>query len=527
MSTGGLKFLAAVLTTGIVVTPFLGLDDLPRGLRNQIDAERRAYTESRSAFQRARGDVNRDLQSDPALFRARSMVTVFPERFGKAETALAAADRDMAELARLREANRRTDRAKAGQVLARERRERTAAISEAASMQAETRRWVEMKRNLPRQLQQMQSDYQALRAADLSAVTAVVEKAQADWPEKKTDLQTRLEALRAIPAEAEKTWQTSEPQRRQAAAGDYANLDYAALLTASETLHNQAASLLPARTAELKSLSGQLYNAWDKVLVDLDTTREDGSRQYREKLRTIRTHLDSPAGQKSEVATDEKWVPVSRAEYAAVEKNLGMAIEHKEAGKYDFEAEKTAQPAGFAYMAPPGQSNRYGHWEDRGGQSVWAWYGQYALLRDLLFNRDYRPLDRREYENYRDYRSSGRTYYGRDAETSAPRYGTQGSNTQSRYSGSTYASKGGFNESPYATRSGGYSSSKYSTRGYRENPDAVAPRQYGRNSGGWGSILSGGGSSRSWSSGTRSSRPSFGGSFGGGGRRFGGGGRRR
>ena len=40
-----------------------------------------------------------------------------------------------------------------------------------------------------------------------------------------------------------------------------------------------------------------------------------------------------------------------------------MAIEHKPAGKYDTESERVAQPAGFAYMAPPGQSNQYGHWD--------------------------------------------------------------------------------------------------------------------------------------------------------------------
>ena len=48
-----------------------------------------------------------------------------------------------------------------------------------------------------------------------------------------------------------------------------------------------------------------------------------------------------------------------------MEKDLGMAIEHKPAGKYDTESERVAQPAGFAYMAPPGQSNQYGHWEQQ------------------------------------------------------------------------------------------------------------------------------------------------------------------
>ena len=82
--------------------------------------------------------------------------------------------------------------------------------------------------------------------------------------------------------------------------------------------------------------------------------------------------------------------------------DLGMAIEHKSAGKYDSEAEHVAQPAGFAYIAPPGQSNQYGYWNNSGGQNFWVFYGQYALMRDLLFHRGYRPLD---YYEYRDYRT--------------------------------------------------------------------------------------------------------------------------
>ena len=64
MSKAGLKFLAAVLTTGIVVVPFLGLDDLPRGLQQQIDAERRTYAAARGEIQRARAEVESGIRAD-------------------------------------------------------------------------------------------------------------------------------------------------------------------------------------------------------------------------------------------------------------------------------------------------------------------------------------------------------------------------------------------------------------------------------------------------------------------------------
>jgi len=452
MSKGGLRFLAAVLTTGIIVVPFLGLDNLPRGLRARMDAAQAAYSQSREDFAQARSEVERDLASDPELFQAHSMITAFPQRFTNAGALVETADRDAAELARLRKADRRGDRAAAEGVLARLDAERRAFSGEAGNMRAEARHWVQMKQDLPGQLERMERDYQAVHAVDITSVAPVVEKAEADWPAKKADLEARLAVLRGIPAAAEKAWQASEPARRQAAAGKYAGLDYATLFTSAEALHT-AAGALPAKSAELKELAGQLYVSWDRILVDL----ERSGRQ--ERLRTVRTGL------KGDVTTNDQWVAVTRAEFQAAEKNLGMAVEHKPAGKYDFEAEKTAQPAGFAYMASPAQGrNQYGYWDNRGGQSFWVWYGQYALLRDLLFNRNYRPLERRDWEGYRQSRGNGQTYYGRDQATGAPRYGSAGSDTQSRYAGSNYARKGGFGESKYATRPGGFSGSRYTNR---------------------------------------------------------------
>ena len=75
-------------------------------------------------------------------------------------------------------------------------------------------------------------------------------------------------------------------------------------------------------------------------------------------------------------------------------------------------------------------------------------------MRDLLFNHSYRPLGRYEFEDYRSYQSTGRTYYGRDEAAGTPRYGSQGTATADRYSGSSYAKSGGFKDSKYASKSG-------------------------------------------------------------------------
>ena len=44
MSKQSLRFLAVLLTVGIVVVLFAGLDGLPRDIKTQIAAERKSFT---------------------------------------------------------------------------------------------------------------------------------------------------------------------------------------------------------------------------------------------------------------------------------------------------------------------------------------------------------------------------------------------------------------------------------------------------------------------------------------------------
>ena len=154
-----------------------------------------------------------------------------------------------------------------------------------------------MKRNLPSELQQMAADHQALEHWDFAPITAVVTRAETDWPQKKSDLDTRFTALRAIPAGGEQAWQSSDAMRRKAEANDLAGLDYAGLLGSAETLHTDVTTL-PARTQELQSLTGQIYTSWDKVLVDLRDRKSGGARDFQnvpEALRRDQSNRGPPA----------------------------------------------------------------------------------------------------------------------------------------------------------------------------------------------------------------------------------------
>src|SRR5207244_13401749 len=110
-------------------------------------------------------------------------------------------------------------------------------------------------------------EHDAIHAFDLAALATAVQKAETDWPEKKTDLETRLAATRAIVTTSEQVWQSTAESRRRAAAGDDAHLDFGTFFAAGDTLKTNAAELSQKGEA-LKTLSAQLYDSWDKVLVD-------------------------------------------------------------------------------------------------------------------------------------------------------------------------------------------------------------------------------------------------------------------
>jgi hypothetical protein len=461
MQKGFLKFAAALLGTGLVVVPFMGLDSLPRDVRRQIVAERTAFSQAQRDLRTAQDQVAQDLQAEAELFRSVPASREWPAKLEGAASELQSAARDMEQLGALEKANRRQDRDRTVALLAKEKAARTAALSRAAAIRKDADHWVELKKTLPDQLKQSERDRQALQAFDFGPVSAAVEKAKTDWPDKRTDLEARLGTLRQTIAEDDSLWQSTAAARSQAAAGNLAGLDLGALLVAIERIHNDAAGL-PQKGAEIQSLTAQLNRAWDKVLVDMETRGSGGDKTYQQKVRTVTVPKDGQA------SSDEKWVQVPQSRFDSMKNDLGMAVEHKALGKYDSEAERVSQPAGFAYMASPGQGrNQYGYWENRGGQSFWVWYGQYALLRDLLFNNQYRPLDRGQYEDFRSYQSRGQTYYGRD-------YGTQGQATKERYSGSSYARSGGFKDSKYASKPGGYRDSEYATPS-----GSSTPRQFG------------------------------------------------
>jgi hypothetical protein len=481
MSRKSLRLFTVALSVIVAVLAVDALDRLPSSVRAQIDSERAALASARNQLHAGHDQVAAQVQADPALFGALPFGGAWAGRFDQATVGLDSAGRDMNELTVLEKHNRHADLARAQTVLGSERNLRTQALAQAAAVQKEAAHWVDAKNHLPEHVQEMESAHHAIDAFDLAQVTAAVAHAETDWPAKKPDLDARLDAERAIVTNSDQLWQSTAEDRRKAAAGDLSTVNTGALLAATDTLTASAAEQARQAT-ELQSLTGQLYTSWDKLLVDMQARGEGNAREYDQKIRTVSTHITDVAAKTGDTKSEEQWVIVARPTYDAMRGDLGMAIEHKSAGLYDSEAEHVAQPAGMAYVATPAQgSNQYGYWDHRDGRDFWVFYGQYALMRDLLFNHDYRPYDRYEYEGYRTYQSRGQTYYGHDSASDAPKYGSQGTVTQNRYAGSKYAQSGGFSDSQYASKSGGYRDSQYASPSMREPGADRSPKSFGHN----------------------------------------------
>jgi hypothetical protein len=435
-----LAVFAAVLLTGCA--------SLPRELRREIqDADNRLLQTQRQ-FQKTSEELKSDLNHAPDLFK--SVSSDWTSRLNIAKSKLDAAETDRRELKRLDDNGSKNDIPRVRQLLGDEDRLRQTAIDEANRVEAQANRYLDFQRNLPHYLARMQEKHDAARNADFTAVTKVVEKAEQDWPDKKADLDHRLELLKSAPDRADQQWKATEAEREAAAANKASGSQVATLIQADDVI--ETAANLPAEEQQLTGLTSQLYFAWDKILDDLDVRHEGPEEVYREKLKTIRTRFAESGDKTPQTQTDERWVDVSPSAYQSVENDLGMAISHKDAGLYDSEAQNTAQPAGFAYIAPPDVGrNQYGYWTHNSEGSFWTFLPQYLIMRQLFWGNSYRPIVVNEYNTYYNYARTGRTWYGESAPNAPPKYGSHGTFTQQNYASSRYVQSGGFKNSAFAS----------------------------------------------------------------------------
>lgn len=457
---------------------------LPPSIKRDITAEKDRLQQAEHELQHSRETVRDDLAHAPDLFNGTPVATAWPARLQTAQSSL---DRAKDDLRQLDQLNRVSDRYRAEQLLSDERTLRESVLHNSEAVDEEAAKWLDFQRNIPHYLAVMESEYDGIHNADLAPVTQTVAKAESDWPLKKDVLDSRLAALKQMEKAGQDQWAATASARQDAGAGKATGAEVATLIQANEALGTDDVTK---GADELQAQCGQLYNAWDKVLVDLDVSHRGLDTVYSEKIKTVRTHFTDVAEKKTEISSDDRWNDVSPSSYRTVENDLGMTIAHKDAGLFDSEATNTPQPPGFAYIATPSQgSNQYGYWtHSPDGHSFWTFLPEYLIMRELLWGHSYRPIVINEYNGYRDAVRMGRSYYGQETPAAPPKYGSHGTFTQERYAGSRYVQSGGFKGSAYASsRSAAPPSSSSRSFGFEpgeRSGSSSAGKRFGSNSGG-------------------------------------------
>lgn len=445
------------------------------GMDEEVQARARAevsqFNDAGSKFTERRRHLEKVMSSESALFASPLYAEIWKRNLDEAASSLSTADAERKKVEQLLDENDPEGEAAVMGALPALSSARAGALATVEECIEAAERRVSYKRQSDDILAKADGRLANIEKADIAGTRGIVEQAIADWPGKKTDLERRLQGLERSATEGKAAHATLASMKGK----DPADLDYDRFIAAATALRRAESTLAEQAGASggIAKLIEQLYWSIDRMLVDMDI-REGQTVQFYHRIQEIRTRVPNVEGTKAtelegvKADTQKKdpyWSQVTKARYEANKKNLGMVLEHKPGGKYDHEIEKAASAPGYAYMCPPEQKrNNYGYWNSGPGGSFWVWYGQYALMRDLFWGPRYSPVYADSWRDYRDHRTSGRTWYGKTSDGRTPRYGSDSRFGKTRYSGSRYVSSGGFKNTRYVRSGGSYRGSRFEPR---------------------------------------------------------------
>lgn len=216
------------------------------------------------------------------------------------------------------------------------------------------------------------------------------------------------------------------------------------------------------------------YNTYSVILHDMDLEENTFSSDiYKHQYKFILPAKDTTGGK---VVRDSLsgWVVVSEETFNKNLDNMGMELLSK---NEDGKVSKIPSPAGYNNYVG---NQRYGSWQTgSGGNSFWAFYGQYAFMSSMFGMMSSRPIYQSSYTDYnRNYRGS-RPYYG--TTTSGQRaYGSGSATSQAMNSKSKF--KSNVSSKVARSSSGSYTRSSGSSSGRSSGTSSSSSRS-GRSSG--------------------------------------------
>lgn len=433
------------LGAGLGLIAFFFTRGLPDDALAAATAAREAITRSQTEVADARKSFAAALAEDKSYLAARPEITAADAEIQRRAQAIAALHQSLDT--RLDPLIADDDHGDAAQLIAAAREistqaaQATAGLGQIAQVAPTLLRY---KRDHVRILETARDQIAAAeRVAADPTLAQHIELATTRYPEARDALAKRYRAVTEHAASIAQTGASLE-QHAARAPPDYL-VDYVAAGKAADAIA-QGHDKLQKLRADLDTDIAELGKSIDRILVDMK--RENG--KYYHQYKVIENGVERTTG----------FEEVTQSKYAQHEDHLGMAIYSKPEGKLAEEATTVASPPGYAYVGNP----RYGQWQQSNGQSFWVFYGQYALMRDLLWGAGrYSPIGRDAYGSYRDTVRTGKPYYGSQRE-----YGTQGTQTRTRYANSNYykdQTRTGYRGSNYQgssnSRAGRFQGSEY------------------------------------------------------------------
>ncbi|MFC1644968.1 hypothetical protein ACFL08_03005 [Patescibacteria group bacterium] len=266
-----------------------------------------------------------------------------------------------------------------------------------------------LKKDAPKMVSEAEKKFKSLEKS-LGELDAIADDAKSKYSDRKRDIKKRfkivdqsVDQVREVLKKAKKELRSSRPN--YVVIGD------------SLTGFNSAIGASNGAMAKFKKDVAGLDRSYVKILdgMSLDYVNEVP--------KATLTYLIIE-GEKERTET----VGVGEAEYLKYEPYLGMALVTKPFGAFMDEVDMTPVPGGMSLIAKstlvngvPTGSNQYGQWKkDDNGTSFWVFYGQYALLSNLMSG----PCYYNDWDHYDRHRKSykNKPYFG-----SKNQYGTNGS----------------------------------------------------------------------------------------------------
>ena len=196
----------------------------------------------------------------------------------------------------------------------------------------------------------------------------------------------------------------------------------------SSTSRKQTSSSQVAKTwkkSPVDELIKQLNGEQNFSIILFDMDANESGNDYKHQYQILIQKPDTVVEKKTD------WKNVDEAFFSQHINDMGMEIASKKDGKLT----KQAVPAGYNHYVG---NEKYGRWENRGGSSFWAFYGQYAFMSSMFNMMTYRRSYWDDY-NRGGYYGGSRGYYG--PRGGSPVYGTKNYTSSTSGKSSTWASK--------------------------------------------------------------------------------------